>query len=169
MSSSPQLAETFLRLVQPLNDPWSQRLPSVERERESKRREDVYQIPVRIHGQTGSLLDQMDITVSRDSRKLRFSSVGHVGTWEFTILGSLQGSAKILRSQFAPLDLIEGFAVGRLLVFRIGSEVFGILPFNELGGLGASHTTLQLDIAPDRKSTRLNSSHIPLSRMPSSA
>ena len=148
MTSSPQLAETFQRLVQPLNDPWSQRLPSVERERESKRREDVYQIPVRIHGQTGSLLDQMDITVSRDSRKLRFSSVGHVGTWEFTIPGSLQGSAKILRSQFAPLDLIEGFAVGRLLVFRIGSEVFGILPFNELGGLGASHTTLQLDIAP---------------------
>ena len=26
-----------------------------------------------------------------------------------------------------------------------------------------------LDMAPDRKSTRLNSSHIPLSRMPSSA
>lgn len=148
MSSTPQLTETFQRLLQPPKDPWAPRTPSIERERESRRREDVYQIPVRVQGQAGSLLDQMDITVSRDARKLRFSSAGHVGTWEFTIPGSLQGSSKILRGQFAPLDLLEAFAVGRLLVFRIGSEVFGILPFNELGGLGASHTSLQIDIAP---------------------
>ena len=44
-------------------------------------------------------------------------------------------------------------------------EVFGFLGPNGAG----KTTTLKILLGLDRKSTRLNSSHIPLSRMPSSA
>ncbi len=41
---------------------------------------------------------------------------------------------------------------------------------NDAGNTNVSHSPLHLDgSSSDRKSTRLNSSHIPLSRMPSSA
>ena len=155
LSSSQHLADSYQRLVQPPNETWPTRLPSVERE--AKRRTDVYQIPVRVQSLPGSLLDQLDITVDRGGRKLRFSSVGHVGTWEF----DLRGTPQIVRTQFAPSDQLEAFAVGRLLVFRIGSEVFGILPFNELGGLGATQTPLQLDIAPTISESPIESWWVP--------
>mgnify|MGYP003350577116 CR=1 FL=1 len=51
---------------------------------------------------------------------------------------------------------------GDIVVFKItsGEEIIGevFIPFGE-----------SIKIKKDRKSTRLNSSHIPLSRMPSSA
>ena len=48
----------------------------------------------------------------------------------------------------------------RILAERIGLPVNSIYFMNQVHGR---------DVAIDRKSTRLNSSHIPLSRMPSSA
>ena len=41
--------------------------------------------------------------------------------------------------------------------------------YNEVTAISSKTTTLMYSSSLDRKSTRLNSSHIPLSRMPSSA
>ena len=61
-----------------------------------------------------------------------------------------------------PVPLVDIAAVGglQLQMLRRISEVYGV-PFSSNRGKSI--------IARDRKSTRLNSSHIPLSRMPSSA
>ena len=48
-------------------------------------------------------------------------------------------------------------------------NVANMRPFERKGILVKAGATERVDIRLDRKSTRLNSSHIPLSRMPSSA
>ena len=49
-------------------------------------------------------------------------------------------------------------------------EAIAVLLDKEVEGFGELFRTISYaEIGPDRKSTRLNSSHIPLSRMPSSA
>ena len=58
------------------------------------------------------------------------------------------------------IKLYKQSVVIRGLAYLFG---FGLIPVS-LGGI-----YLELDVGSDRKSTRLNSSHIPLSRMPSSA
>ena len=55
-----------------------------------------------------------------------------------------------------------------------GYEVMGVTSYGDLSQFAqqqsrASAFILSIDDEEDRKSTRLNSSHIPLSRMPSSA
>ena len=143
LAATPELNETRQRLMGPPAESWSPRLPTVERT--SKRRDDDHEVPVHIRHLPGSLLDHMDVTVdSRQARRLRFSAQGHEGTWDFRI----PGTPKALRTQFAQLDQLEAFAIGRMLVLRIGSEVLGIHPFNERGEPGASSTLLQMDIAP---------------------
>src|ERR1051326_6194564 len=60
-------------------------------------------------------------------------------------------------------DIVQAYAWLQLNADSTG----GILPSQSRVEL--NELALQVDVATDRKSTRLNSSHIPLSRMPSSA
>jgi len=123
-------------------EPWPSRMPVVTTE--SRRRQDVYYVPVRIASSPDNLLERLEVSVDRQGRKVRFVSEGHSGSWEL----QLPGVPRLLRAQFANLDQIEAHGVGRRLILRVGSEVFGILPFNERGEPVAALTSLQFDMAP---------------------
>jgi outer membrane protein assembly factor BamB len=143
LASNPEQAELRRRLLAPVPDPWPSFGGSPNVEREARRHHDVYQIPVQINTEPGSPLEQLDVVVDRLGRRVRFAADGHSGTWEIV----LPGSPKTLRARFADLDQVEAHGVGRLLVLRVGSEVFGILPFNERGEPRAALSTLQFDMA----------------------
>ena len=74
---------------------------------------------------------------------------------------------KIRRSPLA-ITLIILFILSSVLI-AISSFYADILWFKSVGYSSVWKTTLFTKAWLDRKSTRLNSSHIPLSRMPSSA
>lgn len=142
LAAAPSLEERRAKLVRKPAEPWPERQPTVALEQ--RRRMDVHFVPVRITPSYASLLDRLEVSVDRQGRKVRFVSEGHSGSWELL----LPGTPRLLRAQFANLDQIEAHAVGRLLVLRVGSEVFGIRPFNERGEPIAALTALQLDMAP---------------------
>ena len=141
LASRPELAELRRRLLTPVPDLWPGRLPNVEKE--TKRNLEVYVVPVRIQASPGSPLDRLDVCVDRGGRDVWFTGDGHSGTWK----ARLPGPPRSRRSGFANQDQVEAYGVGRLLVLRVGSEVFGILPFNERGEPRAESTSLQVDIA----------------------
>eukprot|EP00456_Euglypha_rotunda_P063732 TRINITY_DN53_c0_g1_i2.p1 TRINITY_DN53_c0_g1~~TRINITY_DN53_c0_g1_i2.p1 ORF type:complete len:1572 (+),score=277.26 TRINITY_DN53_c0_g1_i2:2084-6799(+) len=143
LASQPELAEARTRILCPVADPWPSRSPTVERE--TGRHEDVYLVPVPVQNSIGSLLHQLDVSIERTGRSVRFACAGYSGTWSKV----LPGAPKVLRSGFANHDQAEAYAIGRLLVLRVGSEIFGVLPFNERGEPRAELTDLRLDIAPD--------------------
>ena len=73
---------------------------------------------------------------------------------------------KVMSYQLADLSTVQFVRPAHHLVALHGSAV---VPIEVLGLKADRHTLGHRFIARDRKSTRLNSSHIPLSRMPSSA
>ena len=84
--------------------------------------------------------------------------------------GPVTGTAMATRRRRSFLADLYGTAVGKKYAMAItGLMLVGFVVAHMVGNLkmylGASH----LNDYADRKSTRLNSSHIPLSRMPSSA
>ena len=141
LASEPDLAELRNRLLSAPRDLWPVTRPTVERD--TKRHQDIYNVPVMVQAAPGSLFDQLEVSVDRTGATVRFASEGVSGIWECR----LPGKPRPLRSAFANLDLVEAYGVGRLMVLRVGSEVFGILPFNELGEPMAKVTPLQLDIS----------------------
>ena len=71
------------------------------------------------------------------------------------------------RARRVPLQHLTGVAGFRYLELAVGPGVF--VPRPETEGLVEAVLAAMLEEAQDRKSTRLNSSHPVLSRMPSSA
>ena len=106
--------ERRARLLTTTRDPWPSVFPSVDVD--AKRHLDVYQVPILVDAEPGSLLDRLDVYVDRQGRSVRFAGEGHGGTWEVV----LPGAPKPLRSGFANLNQVEAFGVGRLLVLRSG-------------------------------------------------
>ncbi|HEY4258704.1 MAG TPA: hypothetical protein VGM98_01035, partial [Schlesneria sp.] len=143
LASHQDRAETRDHVLSLAPDPWPSCTPTVERE--SERHQDVYLLPVRVQSSPDSLLHQLDVSVERNGRWVRFAHAGYSGTWDKV----LAGTPKVLRTGFANYDQIEAHAVGRLLILRVGSEVFGVLPFNARGEPRAELTDLRVDIAPD--------------------
>ena len=84
-------------------------------------------------------------------------TIGH-----YRILGELGrgGMGVVYKAEQIPL---ERFVALKALYPHLCSDPVTVMRFNR-----EARTTALLN-HPDRKSTRLNSSHIPLSRMPSSA
>ncbi len=143
LASQQDRSETRSHVLSLAPDLWPNRTPTVERE--SERHQDVYQLSVRVQSSPDSLLHQLDVSVDRNGRSVRFAHAGYSGTWD----KMLAGAPKVLRSGFANYDQIEAHAIGRLLILRVGSEVFGVLPFNARGEPRAELTDLRVDIAPD--------------------
>lgn len=141
LATNPELAELRSRLINVPRDGWPATLPRVEKEPKSNT--DVHYVPVRVRTMAGSMLDRLDVGVHRAGRLVRFTGDGQLGAWEITL-----PPPKVLRSAFANQDQIEAYGIGRVLILRIGSEIFGILPFNERGEALASLTSLQVDLAP---------------------
>jgi hypothetical protein len=131
------------RLLSAAADPWPTVTPEVEKE--PHRNQDVYFMPVAVQCLPGSVLERLDVSVERTGRFVRFSAAGHSGTWQ----KELPGSPKTMRSGFANRDLVEAHGIGRLLILRVGTEVFGIYPFNENGEPIAQLTSLRMTVAPD--------------------
>lgn len=143
LASQPDRADTRTRLLSPPIDRWPDRMPNVDQQ--TVPHGDVHFVPVRIQSSDASLLSGLDVAVRRDGGELQFACAGYSGTW--TKL--LPRPPKYLRGNFANLDQVEAHAVGHQLILRIGSEVFGVLPFNARGEPRAELTDLRLDMAPD--------------------
>lgn len=141
VATNTDLAELRARLIGGPRESWPSGLPRVEKEARSNT--DVHYVPVRVRTLAGSMLDRIDVGVHRAGRLVRFTGDGQLGSWEITL-----PPPKVLRSAFANQDQVEAYGIGRVLILRIGSEIFGILPFNERGEALASITSLQVDLAP---------------------
>ena len=135
------------RLLAPPINPWPNVVPSMELTTE--RHLDVYYAPVSVDAVPGSLLDRLDVSVDRQARFVRFAGEGHAGKWSVT----LPGPSTPLRTGFANLDQCEAWGVGRLLVLRLGAELFCISPLDERGEPHAKLEWLSLDMAGDASAT----------------
>jgi len=142
LATNSELSDLRTRLIGVPREPWPAVRPRVEK-KEAASSSVVHYVPVRVRALPGSMLDRLDVAVHRSGRQVRFTGGGQIGDWEVTL-----PTPKVLRSAFANQDQVEAYGIGRLLIVRIGSEVFGILPFNERGEAIAAVTSLQLDIAP---------------------
>ena len=146
LASKPELAELQSRLLAPPVDAWPLELPNVEREARPRDHQ-LHQIPVRVQAPAGSLLERLDVAIDRHGREIRFSADGHSGIWKF----DLPGSPTWFRSNFAQSDQVEAHAVGRMVIVRVGSEVFGFQPFNDRGEPNtAKHPVMQFNIVASR-------------------
>lgn len=141
LATNSDMAELRSRLIALPREGWPPRLPRVEKE--AKSNSEVHYVPVRVRTLPGSMLDRLDVGVHRAGRQIRFTGDGQLGAWEITL-----PPPKVLRSAFANQDQVEAYGIGRVLIVRIGSEIFGILPFNERGEAIAAITSLQVDLAP---------------------
>ena len=135
-------AERRARLLAPPVDPWPNVIPGMELKKEPPG-EDVHYAPVSVDAIPGSLLDRLDVSVDRQAQFVRFAGEGHAGKWKVT----LTGPSSPLRTSFAVLDQCEAWGVGRMLVLRLGSELFCISPLDERGEPHAKLEWLPLDMA----------------------
>ena len=140
------------RLLAPPVDPWPNVIPGMELKKEPPG-EDVHYAPVSVDAIPGSLLDRLDVSVDRQAQFVRFAGEGHAGKWKVT----LAGPSSPLRTSFAVLDQCEAWGVGRMLVLRLGSELFCISPLDERGEPHAKLEWLPLDMASGA-STMVNES-----------
>ena len=131
------------RLLTGAPEEWPLVTPRVQRE--SVRDEQVYSVPVPVQFANGSCLEGLDVAVDRTGRFVRFTCGGIAERWGKT----LPGEPRVIRSGFANYDQVEAHAVGRLLLLRVGSEVFVLLPFNERGEPIAQLLYAPLDIGAD--------------------
>ncbi len=126
--------ERQARLLAPQVDPWPNVLPVVEGGLKTPTDDDVHCLPVGVEAAPGSLLDRLDVSIDRQAQIVRFAGDGHSGKWKVT----LGGPRPALRSSFAMQDQYEGWGVGRLLILRVGTELFGIAPLDDKGEPHAS-------------------------------
>ncbi len=132
-ANDPVLTERRARLLAPAVDPWPNVLPNVDAGPKPPR-EDQYYLPVGVDAAPGSLLDRLDVSIDRQAQTVRFTGDGHAGKWTVT----LSGPRPALRSSFATQDQFEAWGIGRLLVLRVGTELFGIAPLDDKGEPHAS-------------------------------
>ena len=86
------------------------------------------------------------------------------------INSAIEAAIDVATSSFDPLaKLAKDIAAGAVLIASVNAIAVGYLVFSGQVNEPASDFLDRLRDAPDRKSTRLNSSHIQKSRMPSSA
>ena len=140
--NDPAQNERRTRWLAPLADPWPNVLPVIEGGLKTPNDDEVHCLPVGVEAAPGSLLDRLDVSIDRQAQIVRFAGDGHAGKWKVT----LGGPRPALRSSFATQDQYEGWGVGRLLVLRVGTELFGIAPLDEKGEPHAS-IVWQIDTA----------------------
>ena len=128
LAADAQDAERRARLLAPPVDPWPKVMPRMGLETKSHG-EDVHYFPVTVDAIPGSLLDRLDVSVDRQARFVRFAGEGHTGKWSVTLAGPVTP----MRSSFAVLDQCEAWGIGRLLILRLGTELFCISPLDERG------------------------------------
>jgi len=128
LAANSRESERRARLLAPPVNPWPNVPPSMELESKAHG-EDVHYVPVSVDATPGSLWDRLDVSVDRQARFVRFAGEGHAGKWTVT----LPGPSSPLRTSFAVLDQCEAWGVGRLLLLRLGTELFCISPLDERG------------------------------------
>ena len=138
----PTEAERRTRLLAAPVDPWPNVLPQVEVVGRSPN-EEVHFLHVAVDAAPGSLLDRLDVSIDRQGRIVRFAGEEHSGKWTVTLVGP----PPLQRSSFAARDQFEAWGVGRLLVLRVGTELFGIAPLDDRGEPHAS-VAWEFDTAP---------------------
>lgn len=119
-------AESLLarQIREGLPDPWPREPPKATATAERNR--DVEFLPLPVQPAPGSLFERIGVSVDRTGKRLRFSGAQQRSAWEMTLPES--------KSMFRTANpLHRGWALGHLLVVRIGSELFGVTPFNDQG------------------------------------
>lgn len=110
-------------------DPWPQGTPKITATAERNR--DTDYLPLPMQAAPGSLFNRITVSVERAGRRLRFHGGGQPNAWDLALPDS--------KSMFRNANpLHRGWAWGHLLVVRIGSELFGVAPFNDQGDPKAS-------------------------------
>lgn len=110
-------------------DPWPLTAPKITVTAERNR--DTDYLPLPLHAALDSLFNRVSVSVERAGRRLRFHGGGQHNAWDLALPDS--------KSMFRNANpLHRGWAWGHLLVVRIGSELFGVAPFNDQGDPKAS-------------------------------
>jgi hypothetical protein len=88
-------------------------------------------IPLPMHVEAGSIFERIGVSIDRNGGKLRFHGGDQPGGWALPL-----PSSKSMFRTAHPLH--RGWALGHFLLVRVGSELFGITPFNDQGEPKAS-------------------------------
>lgn len=132
---------------------WGARTPVVERMKE--RNDSVHYFAVPFDHDSSPFFDRLEMAIERQGRRVRFGGGGHAGTWDVTLPPS-PSSFRYLQQH------VTAWGRGRVIVLRVGFELFGMTPVDErgepsaqilwhldmLGGGTLSPEQLRLEISP---------------------
>jgi|GEM_PF-6592474 len=107
-----------------LTENWPARLPEIERKREQNHNVHFFPVPLDL-GST-PFFDRLDVSIERLGQRIRLAGAGQPGTWEVS-LPPLPFSFRYLQQHVA------GWGRGRVLVLRVGFELFGLAPVDDRG------------------------------------
>ncbi|MCC7419723.1 MAG: PQQ-binding-like beta-propeller repeat protein [Planctomycetaceae bacterium] len=129
VSSLPPESLLARQIREGLPEPWPPSAPKITVTAERNR--DTDYLPLPLQAAPDSLFNRISVSVERAGRRLRFHGGGQLNAWDLTLPDS--------KSMFRNANpLHRGWAWGHLLVVRIGSELFGVAPFNDQGDPKAS-------------------------------
>jgi outer membrane protein assembly factor BamB/tetratricopeptide (TPR) repeat protein len=109
----------------PVVDPWPLVTPSVEVEK-NPGNDSIHHAAVPLDPESTVLFDGLDVTIDRQGRRLRFSGGGQRGAWELPLPPSTSSLRYVNY-------LVQGWGRGRVLVLRVGTELFAVTPFDDRG------------------------------------
>ncbi len=106
------------------NVDWPMNSPQIDSQKE--RNNDVSQIAVPLDLDTSARFDQLDVSIDRLYRQVTFTSAEHRGSWTLRLPNS-NGPMRLFP------NALMGWGRGRILLLRVGAELFAITPFDERG------------------------------------
>ena len=109
------------------NSDWKAKKPKLDERPD--RFEEVRYFPVPVLGSQGTLFDRLNVAVrlvGKSGSSLQFYGDGQAGYWKL----ELPKSESALHTWFS---LPRGWGIGRLLILRIGTELYGITPYSDNG------------------------------------
>jgi outer membrane protein assembly factor BamB len=106
-------------------DPWPLVEPEIEPQ-SGQILDNVHHAAVPLDVESTPLFERLDVTIDRQGRRLRFSGGGQRGVWELALPQSTSPW------RHAP-EMVYGWGRGRLLLIRVGTELFAVTPFDERG------------------------------------
>ena len=109
---------------------WPEVAPTITTRENPALNDDIYFTPIPVEESRNGLFDRVNVYLQRMAKKVRFQGDGRSGFWEVPLPQSTSPH------RYTP-QLHRGWAVGHLLVLRVGSELFAIAPLDDDGEANA--------------------------------